>query len=248
MFNIAQGSLKGKYNYNLKNNDMSLSLDVLSIDANDLTWALFDLQNQIYGDMTGMVNLSCNGTNFQSCMQSLSGEGDFIVKEGRMPKLGSLEYLLRASNLLKGGFTNLSINSVIDLISPIKTGEFSNIVGNFRIKDGMTRNLEIASSGKNLSLYITGTYNFATSIADMEVLGLLSRKISTMFGPVGNLSINTLFNVIPGVDLANDNELLTKINKIPGIELSSKTYRKFIADIKGNINEDNYVTSFKWIN
>ena len=248
VFNIAQGSLKGKYNYNLKNNDMSLSLDVLSIDANDLTWALFDLQNQIYGDMTGMVNLSCNGTNFQSCMQSLSGEGDFIVKEGRMPKLGSLEYLLRASNLLKGGFTNLSINSVIDLISPLKTGEFSNIVGNFRIKDGMTRNLEIASSGKNLSLYITGTYNFATSIADMEVLGLLSRKISTMFGPVGNLSINTLFNVIPGVDLANDNELLTKINKIPGIELSSKMYRKFIADIKGNINEDNYVTSFKWIN
>ena len=95
---------------------------------------------------------------------------------------------------------------------------------------------------------MNGTYNFATSVADMEVLGLLSRKISNMLGPIGNLSINTLFNVIPGVNLEKDSPILERINKIPGIELSSKAYRKFVADIKGNINGDEYVTSFKWIN
>ena len=36
-----------------------------------------------------------------------------------MPKLGSLEYLLKAGNLIKGGITNLSINSVIDIISAL---------------------------------------------------------------------------------------------------------------------------------
>ena len=77
---------------------------------------------------------------------------------------------------------------------------------------------------------------------------MLSRKISTMFGPIGNMSINTLFNVIPGVDLSKDSPVLENINKIPGIELSSKAYRKFVADIKGNINGEDYVTSFKWIN
>ena len=101
---------------------------------------------------------------------------------------------------------------------------------------------------ENLSLFVGGTYNFATSIADMEVLGILSRKISTMFGPIGNVSINTLFNVIPGVDLSKDSSILDKINKIPGIELSNKAFRKFIAEIKGNINGEDYVTSFKWIN
>ena len=55
-------------------------------------------------------------------------------------------------------------------------------------------------------------------------------------------------NIIPGVDLSKDNLVIEKINKIPGIELSSKAYRKFIADIKGNINNDDYVTSFQWIN
>ena len=82
----------------------------------------------------------------------------------------------------------------------------------------------------------------------MEVLGLLSKKISTMFGPLGNVSLNTLFNVIPGVDLSKDSPVLNNINKIPGIELSDKAYRKFISEINGNINGDNYVRSFKWIN
>ena len=213
-FNIAQGTLSGKYRYNLKNNDMSVNLDAQNINANDITWALFDLNNQIYGDLTGGVNLSCNGTDFQHCMETLNGNTIFNVKDGRMPKLGSLEYLLKAGNLLKGGITGVSINSVID----------------------------ITTKGKDLSLFIDGTYNFADSTADMEVLGLLSRKISTMFGPIGNMSINTLFNVIPGVDLSKE-----RINKIPGIELSEKAYRKFIAEIKGNINGDNYVTSFKWL-
>lgn len=172
----------------------------------------------------------------------------FAYSCGNLPKLGSLEYLLKAGNLLKGGITSLSINGVIDIITPLKTGEFSDIYGNIRIKDGVARNIEIVTKGKDLSLYIGGTYNFSTSIADMEVLGILSKKISTMFGSIGNLSINTLFNVIPGVDLSGNNILLDKINKIPGIELSNKNFRKFIAEIKGNINGDDYVTSFQWIN
>ena len=247
-FNIAQGMLNGKYKYNFNNSNMNLSLNAANINANDITLALFDLKNQIYGDMTGTVNLSCIGKDFKSCMASLSGNTIFNVKDGRMPKLGSLEYLLKAGNLLKGGITGLSINSIIDIITPLKTGEFSDIFGSITIKDGLANNIEITTKGKDLSLFISGTYNFATENADMEVLGLLSRKISTMFGPIGNLSINTLFNVIPWIDLSKDSPAIEKINKIPGFEISNKAYRKFLAVIKGNINGDNYVTNFSWIN
>ena len=247
-FNIAQGELSGKYKYNTVNENLELNLIAESINANDITYALFDLNNQIYGDLTGKINFNCEGSDFNRCLETISGESIFNVKNGKMPKLGSLEYLLKAGNLVKGGITGLSINNVVDLITPQKTGEFSDIYGTVRMKDGVARNIEITTKGKDLSLFLTGTYNFATSIANMEVLGLLSRKISTMLGPIGNLSINTLFNLIPGIDLENDSELLENINKIPGIELSNKAYRKFIAIIKGNINGDDYVTSFKWIN
>lgn len=247
-FKLANGTLDGEFVYNLGNNKTELKLRASSIDANDLSIALFDLHNQLYGDLTGNINLSCNGENFDNCMKTLNGKAAFNVSEGRMPKLGSLEYLLKAGNLIKGGFTGISINSVIDLITPLKTGEFSTINGKMDINDGVADNIEIITRGKDLNLFISGNYNFSTSIANMEVLGLLSKKISTMFGPVGNFSLNTLFNVIPGVDLSKDSKILEQINKIPGIELSNKAYRKFIAEIKGNINGEDYVTSFKWIN
>lgn len=245
---IAKGNLNGSYKYDIGNKDVYLNMEAQNISANDITLAVFDLQNQIYGDLTGKIELSCDGDSFEKCMQTLNGNTLFNVKDGKMPKLGSLEYLLKAGNLVKGGITGLSINSVIDLITPMKTGEFSDIFGSIFIKDGIAENIEITTQGEDLSLFIGGKYNFATSIADMEVLGLLSRKISTMFGPIGNLSVNTLFNLIPGVDLSKDSNVLQNINKIPGIELSDKSYRKFLAIIKGNINGDDYVTSFKWIN
>ena len=248
VFNIAQGSLKGKYSYNLNNNSLGLKMQADNISANDITWAVFDLQNQIYGDMTGSMDITCNGETFEKCMQTLNGNTTFNVKNGKMPKLGSLEYLLRAGNLIKGGITSLSINNVVSLISPLHTGEFSEIFGKIDIEDGVTNDLEITTQGKDLSLFISGIYNFSTSVADMQVFGMMSRKLSTKLGPIGNVSVNTLFSLIPGVDLSKEGSLISKINKIPGIEISDKEHRKFVADIKGNINGDEYVKSFKWIN
>ena len=247
-FKIADGTLNGDFSYNLSNNKTGLRLQASSIDANAISYAIFDLDNQIYGDLTGKIEVSCNGQNYDKCMETLNGRTEFNVLNGRMPKLGSLEYLLRAGNLIKGGITNLSINGVIDIITPLKTGNFSEIRGKMDIKNGVTDNIEITTQGKDLSLFISGQYNFATSEAEMDILGQLTRKISTMFGPIGNLSINTLFNVIPGIDLTKESKVLEKINKIPGVELSGKAYRRFIVDIKGNINGDDYVKSFRWIN
>ena len=114
-------------------------MDAENISANDITWALFDLNSQIYGDLTGNINLTCNGSDFNHCMQTLNGNTIFNVKDGRMPKLGSLEYLLKAGNLVKSGITGVSINSVIDLLAPSKTGEFSDISGSINIKDGVVK-------------------------------------------------------------------------------------------------------------
>ena len=244
----ANGSINGNFSYNLKNNKMDINLIADNINANDLSIALFDLKNQIYGDLTGSIQLNCTGENYTKCMQTLNGSTDFNVNNGRMPKLGSLEYLLKAGNIVKGGFTGLSLNNLIDVLTPLKTGNFSNIYGTINIKDGIADDIEIATRGKDLSLFITGKYNFASSIADMEVLGILSKKISTLLGPVGNMSLNTLLNIVPGIDLSKNSSILDKINKIPGIELNEKAFRKFIAEINGNINSDDYVKSFKWIN
>ena len=247
-FNVAQGSVDGKFSYNLINNNTWIHLNANDINANDMAVAMFDLNNHIYGDLTGNVKLSCNGVDFNKCMSTLNGSVVFDVKDGKMPKLGSLEYLLKAGNLVKGGFTGVSLNSVMDVLIPLKTGNFDEIYGKMTVKNGETNDVEISSRGNDLSLFITGSYNFGTANAEMEVLGILSKHISTMLGPIGNVSLNTLFNVVPGINLSKESKLLEKINKIPGIEFNSKAFRKFIAEISGNINGENYVRSFKWIN
>lgn len=248
-FNIAQGSVNGNFKYNLLNSRSSLDLNADKVNANEITEALFDLPNQIFGSLSGEIQLTCNSKTHKACMNTLSGSGGFRVINGRMPKLGSMEYLLKAANLVKSGVTGLTINSILELVTPLKTGQFENINGTFAISDGVADSIQIFSKGKDLSLFVTGKYNFATFIADMQVFGRLSKKISNVLGPVGNTSLNTLFNSIPGLrlDETNKAEFIKNFNKIPGFELNDKTYRIFSAEIYGDINGENYVQSFKWV-
>lgn len=248
-FEAAGGLINGNFKYNLLNSNTALSLNVNNANANSMAEALFDLPNQLYGSLTGEVFLTCNGKTHTTCMNTLSGKGGFRVADGRMPKLGSLEYLLKAANLVKSGITGVTINSIIEVITPLKTGNFESINGSFEINGGLANFIQIFSKGKDLSLFLSGTYNFQTLIADMEVFGRISKKISNALGAIGNTSINTLFNTIPGLHLDETNkiELVKNFNKIPGFELNDKTYRIFSAEIYGDINGDNYVKTFRWV-
>lgn len=247
-FNMASGTITGNIKLNILNNFMQMQLDAKNVNANDMTTALFDLPNQIYGSLTGHIDFSCNATNDKTRLQTLSGYGTFHVSKGRMPKLGSLEYLLRAGNLIKGGITGLSMNGLIDIVTPMKTGEFKSINGRIRLKDGIAKTVEITTLGKNLNLYVIGSINLYNQIADMHVFGQLSKTVSTVLGAAGNISLNTLFNKIPGISLDKNSPLINDLNKIPGIELTNKLNRKFMVEILGDVNSENFVKSFKWIN
>lgn len=207
----------------------------------------FDLPGQMYGHVTGDMNIACRGMSSVDCINTLNGEGSFEVIDGRMPKLGSLEYLLKAGNLITGGITGLSINGIIDLITPLKTGNFEKISGNIKVKDGIANDINVYSKGNDLNMYMTGNYNISTLVADMEIYGSLSKNFSTLLGKIGNSSLNRLFNTIPGVNINEINPSSTsKINKIPNFD-KTNVLRVFKAEIFGDINGSNYVKSFRWI-
>lgn len=247
-FNIAEGSVVGNFKHNIKNHKTNLDINLDKANALIMSEALFDLKGQVYGSVNGNFNLSCTGDTQENCFKTLAGEGSFKIVDGRMPKLGSLEYLLKAGNLLRGGFTGLSINSIIDLITPLKTGDFESISGNIHITEGIADKINIYSSGNDLNMYMTGTYNLVTSIADMEIYGSLSKNITTVFGKIKNASLNTLFNTIPGINDSTETLLLqTEIGKIPNIKNATDIYRIFMVDVDGDINGVDYVRSFKWV-
>ena len=247
-FDIAEGTVKGNFKHSLTTHNTNLDINLDKANALIMSEALFDLKGQVYGSVNGQFNLNCTGDSQENCFKTLSGEGTFKIADGRMPKLGSLEYLLKAGNLLKGGFTGLSINSLIDLVTPLKTGDFDSIYGDIHITDGTADKIHIYSDGQDLNMYMTGSYNLLTSIADMKIYASLSKNITTVFGKIKNASLNTLFNTIPGINDATEKLLLQEdISKIPNIKDATDIYRIFKVDIYGDINGSDYVKSFKWV-
>ena len=96
-------------------------------------------------------------------------------------------------------------------------------------------------------MYMTGSYNLATLVADMEIYGALSKNFSTILGKIANASLNTLFNTIPGIKINDINPASTSnIRKIPNFDRDN-VLRVFKAEIYGDINGNNYVKSFRWI-
>ncbi len=248
-FVVAKGDVSGDFKYNLKTKNTNVDLYISDVSANKFFTSMLDLPNQLYGDLYGEVQLSCNAKTHKSCMRTLNGRGGFKVLNGRMPKLGSLEYLLKAGNLVKSGITGITINSLIELITPLRTGAFENINGTFSVKSGVSNDIQIFTKGRDLSLFLLGSYDFARTNADFDIYGRVSKKISNVLGAIGNTSINTLFNIIPGVNLNSpeQSDIVKNLNKIPGFEFNDRAYRIFTVKIKGDINGDNYVQSFKWV-
>lgn len=246
-FNLANGTVDGRLSYNLSSQNGYGEMHIKNADASIIGENFFDMPGQMYGLVTGEMSVACNGVSSVECINTLSGNGNFTVADGRMPKLGSLEYLLKAGNLITGGITGLSINGIIDLITPLKTGNFQSISGSIKIKDGIANDIQVFSKGKDLNMYLTGSYNIATLVADMEVYGSLSKNFSTLLGRIGNASLNRLFSAIPGISINEINPKSTSnINKIPNFD-KNNTLRVFKAEIYGDINGNNYVKSFRWI-
>ncbi|MBD5401761.1 AsmA-like C-terminal region-containing protein, partial [bacterium] len=246
-FNLANGIVGGNIAYDLNTFEGNAEMSINNADASLISENFFDMPGQMYGLVTGEMKMSCKGLSSVDCVNTLSGEGNFMVADGKMPKLGSLEYLLKAGNLITGGLTGLSINGIIDLITPLKTGNFESISGTVKVKDGIAEDIQVYSKGKDLNMYLSGSYNIASLVADMEIYGSLSKNFSTLLGKIGNSSLNRLFNAIPGVNINEINPTSTsKINKIPNFD-KSNVLRVFKAEIFGDINGSNYVKSFRWV-
>lgn len=246
---VGNGNISGDISYNLSTTDMEGDFTLANVDANYIGETLFEMTNQIYGSSNGKIVLQTKGTTDEEIIKNLSGFVFFDINDGRMPKLGSLEYLLRAGNIIKSGITGFTINNILELLNLVKSGYFSNINGNCIIENGVAKNIEIYSKGDNMSMYIHGIYDINAAHAELEILGKISKQISTIFGAIGNTSINTFFKLIPGVSMLDfgRKNFVEDVEKIPPFTGGYYDARTFQAIINGNINESGYVQSFKWV-
>lgn len=247
--NLADGSITANGKYNIKSTNLNLNAQMLDCDSNILTNTFLKLPNQIFGKINGNLTLSGKNLHTYEGINSIKSSIDFEIENGKMPKLGSLEYLLRAGNLFKNGLLGLSLNNLIEVLTPYKTGEFEKISGSLSINNGEIEKLSIFSKGKNLSLFLNGNYSILENFADIQIYGKLSQKITNALGALGNASINQLVETLTNRRSKNEKEkeLQKNLDKIPAIENESTSPRYFKARVLGDINKDNYIKNFNWL-
>lgn len=248
-FDVTTGKMMGSATYNFENGRIKANVSAFNVDSNKVASSLFGFKDQIFGSANGNIAISTKGSSEEERIKNMFGYVYFEVADGKMPKLGSVEYLLKAGNFIKSGITGASISNFLDLIAPIKTGYFDSIKGNFALKNGVAQDIEIYSKGDNLNVYINGEYDILQNYANLRVFGRLTKKATNILGAVGNLSFNSLLTSIPGfkLDKNDKSSIIKEINKIPGVELSDQQYRVFTVKVDGKIDEDKYVKNFRWI-
>lgn len=248
VFELIDGIVQGNLVYNFKNTNLSAQMSAQNVSANPVVKALLGLDGQIYGSMNGSIDVKTYGYNDEERLKNLSGDVNFDLKNGKMPKLGSLEYLLRAANLFKSGLTGLTINGIIQLIMPMETGAFKDMQGELTLDNGSAKNIQIYTTGEDLNLYLVGNIDLLTTIAKIEVWGALNKNVQTPLGVIGNASLNSVFGLIPWLHLDSTNKgFINYFNKIPGIELSTEKTRVFRALVNGDISSEKFVEKFEWV-
>lgn len=248
-FDVTTGNMFGTAIYDFSNRRIKANISALNVDSNKVASSLFGFKDQIFGSANGNIAITTHGSNEEERVKNMFGYVYFEVANGKMPKLGSVEYLLKAGNLIKSGITGANLNNFIDLIAPIKTGYFDSIKGSFTLKNGVAQNIEVYSKGDNLNMYINGEFELLQNYANLRVFGRLTRRANNILGAVGNISFNTLLDTIPGIKLSRHEKagFIKDLNKIPGVESYDKQYRIFTVKVDGKINEDKYVKNFRWI-
>ncbi|MCD8024990.1 MAG: hypothetical protein LUE64_05600, partial [Candidatus Gastranaerophilales bacterium] len=247
---IAGGLIRGNGTYKFDTKDVYVSSDFLNCDANELTKAFFNLQGQIHGNSNGKFTISMHDFTPKDYVNKIKADAEFEILNGTMPKLGSIEYLLRASNFFKSGIFGLTINNVIELLTPYKHGDFNKITGTFKIDEANLKDLKIYSQGDNLSTYTYGSYDIVNGIANIEILGKLSKNISNLLGAIGNASVVSVLNTLTRnkMDELVKTEAMQNVSKIPLMDLNNDDFRLFSVKLTGPISTDDVVKSFNWLN
>lgn len=253
------GNITGNVSMNIISSQIKLKVNGSDLDADKTVTACAAMKNTISGTLGFNADLSLQGATYEEQMKTLKGNADFTITKGQFGSLGRFETFLKADNLASVAFISTATGTLINKVSPHNTAEFAKLNGAVSFSGGNMNISSITSSGKNMSLYITGKMNLLNNNANMLVLGRISSEISSLLGPLNQINpINILKSknstwaaVTVGIlDTLNQAATPSEMNKIPPLtpQQDDLTTSKFVVKINGNIEKpQSAIKSFRWL-
>ncbi|MDX2085459.1 MAG: AsmA-like C-terminal region-containing protein [Candidatus Melainabacteria bacterium] len=251
-FNLAEGHVDGQLSISPNNNNfLMLALKTDSVEANALSRVLLQTSNQIFGRMSGDIQLTTFGKTPDQLMQNVNGLVDFEMKNGRLPAIARVETLLTAANVLRGGLLGLNLNNLFRVMRPFDTNYFANLSGSFQLAEGVAYTSNTHSNGKNLDLDITGSSRVVDGVANMRVQGTMDQNVSGSLGKVGKFSLSSLLEHIPVLgSLPGKRPGLLRyvpgVGYVPLLGGPAKRSNRFQVKIQGPLDDPASVKDFQW--
>jgi hypothetical protein len=258
MTNAAGGSASGKIDMNLKNSKVSVDLTTKNMEINTLASAFANIENEIYGDMNGNIDISTHGYTPDQTANNAKGNIVFTVSNGKLVKLGSIQHLLKAKNILSQGLGAQVIDNMLAYNEAGSSNNFKKLTGNISLSNGTMIINELTSQGGDMSLFSKGNIRMSNNYAEITTYGTLSDRITSKLGRISDFSVdklinNKLINKIPGqwgqvISDLRPKTQYPEVAKIPPLSRGSQdTDKHFVVNIQGNFKNPVSVKSFKVI-
>lgn len=250
------GKIGGSASYEIPNRKVHLNVQGRGLSANPAITAIMRKNDDINGILDFDSNISMIGFKKPELLNSLKGNLNFIISNGKMGVLGKFEHLLYAQNIISNNIFKGSLNLVARAITAKNTGVYKYMKGKIIFSNSWANIDFVKTSGPSMSLYMTGRYNLVYNTANLVILGRISDDVVRILGPIGEFSVDKAILSIPkigGITSSLINQLSTNphyenTSQIP--DLTPKTdfkTKEFKVIIDGEVQKQSSVKSFKWL-
>lgn len=249
------GDVKGKLSYDIDTSKIGLELNGSGLNSTKAVEGAVGIKNALTGVLGFSTKLAMQGLTDKEIIQSMKGNIDFNVDDGKFLSIGRLENLVLAQNVSSNSVLKSALSAMSTFATVQEADKFKYIKGNLILSNGCANLSKIIVSGPLMAYHVHGTYNILPNSANLIILGRLESKVVSVLGPLGDLTAEKLLSYIPKfgamtsnilkqltADPANENTAL-----IPELSGGSNSYKDFKVIFNGPVESSSSVKSFKWL-
>ncbi len=239
-FDIAEGTSSLFVKCDLKNIKYYVKLGAKAINSNLMAKVLFNLEKEITGHASGLIELYGDKT------LKLNGNIRFLILDGTIGKIGLVEYVLKIASVFRNPVAMMSPGAIMDIVS-IPEGNFDKITGELSIRDNVVNKINIKSYSSTLSALIRGRFDMEKHDTSLRIYTRFSSDKKTMFGFLRNISLSALANKVQ-LNTRNDaNYYQSELVDLPEINVPNDKTQVFLTQVEGDVEHNNFISSLKKI-
>lgn len=249
------GKINGKISYNISDSIIGVDLTGEDLNSTNAIYGAVGIKNALTGILDFSAKLVMQGLTDKEIIQSMKGDVDFNIEDGRFMGIGRLENLVAAQNVSSNSILKSALSSLTTLSVIQETNKFKNINGKITLSGGNANISSIKVAGPLMSYYVSGIYSILSNSANLNILGRLDSKVVSSLGVLGELSADKLLSYIPKFG-AMTSKILKQLTEdpasentalIPALTSGSQEYKDFKVIFNGPVESSSSVKNFKWL-